>query len=75
MRTGRPRCHLHLTPTSASWIDQVERFLATLTRKQIRRGTHRRTRQLEARMGQGPVNEKGGIRLPCHPRASVLIMQ
>lgn len=42
-----PRFHIHFTPTSASWINQVERWFATLTEKQIRRGTHRSTRALE----------------------------
>jgi transposase len=42
-----PRFHVHFTPTSASWINQVERWFATLTEKQIRRGTHRSTRALE----------------------------
>jgi transposase len=42
-----PRFHPHFTPTSASWINQVERWFAEITRKQIRRGTHRSTRQLE----------------------------
>lgn len=42
-----PRFHVHFTPTSASWINQVERWFAALTEKQIRRGTHRSTRQLE----------------------------
>lgn len=42
-----PRFHVHFTPTSASWLNQVERWFATLTQKQIRRGTHRSTRQLE----------------------------
>jgi transposase len=42
-----PRFHVHFTPTSASWLNQVERWFATLTTKQIRRGTHRSTRQLE----------------------------
>jgi transposase len=42
-----PRFHPHFTPTSASWINQVERWFAELTRKQIRRGTHRSTRELE----------------------------
>ncbi len=42
-----PRFHVHFTPTSASWINQVERWFATLTEKQIRRGSHRSTRQLE----------------------------
>lgn len=44
----RPRFHVHFTPTSASWINLVERWFATLTAKQIRRGTHRSTLQLEA---------------------------
>lgn len=43
----RPRFTLHFTPTSASWINMVERFFATLTEKQLRRGTHRSTIQLE----------------------------
>jgi len=37
----RPRFHVHFTPTSASWINLVERWFAALTEKQIRRGTHR----------------------------------
>jgi transposase len=44
----RPRFHLHFTPTSASWTNLVERWFATLTEKQIRRGVHRSTRALEA---------------------------
>ena len=42
-----PRFHLHFTPTYSSWINQIERWFATLTEKQIKRGTHRSTRQLE----------------------------
>jgi transposase len=42
-----PRFHLHFTPTSASWINQVERWFALITEKQIRRGTHRSTIELE----------------------------
>jgi transposase len=44
----RPRYHLHFTPTGASWINQVERWFAALTAKQLKRGAHRRTRELEA---------------------------
>lgn len=44
----RPRFHVHFTPTSASWINMVELWFATLTEKQIRRGTHRSVLQLEA---------------------------
>ena len=43
----RPRFHLHFTPTSASWLNQVERWFAALTERQIRRGTHRSTTELE----------------------------
>ena len=43
----RPRWHVHFTPTSASWLNQVERFFADLTEKQIRRGVHRSTAELE----------------------------
>jgi putative transposase len=43
----RPHWHVHLTPTSASWLNQVERFFAELTTKQIRRGVHRSLRDLE----------------------------
>ena len=44
----RPRWHVHFTPTSASWINQVERFFGMLTDDQIRRGAHRSVRELEA---------------------------
>jgi transposase len=49
---GIPRFHVHFTPTSASWLNQVERWFATLTDKYIRRGTHRSTRQLEQAIRQ-----------------------
>ncbi len=44
----RPHYQIHFTPTSASWINQVERWFAELTRKQLRRGVHTSTKQLEA---------------------------
>ena len=43
----RPHYHVHFTPTSASWINQVARWFAELTRKQLRRGVHTLTSQLE----------------------------
>jgi len=42
-----PRVHVHFTPTSATWLNLVERFFAAITEKQIRRGVHRSTRELE----------------------------
>lgn len=42
-----PRFQLHFTPTGATWVNMVERWFAALTEKQIRRGVHRSTRELE----------------------------
>ena len=42
-----PRFQPHFTPTSTSWLNQVERWFALLTQRQIRRGTHRSTLALE----------------------------
>jgi transposase len=42
-----PRFHVHFTPTSASWLNQVERWFALLSEKKIKRGTHRSTLALE----------------------------
>jgi hypothetical protein len=39
MMPHNPRFRVHFTPTSASWLNQVERCFATLTERQIRRGT------------------------------------
>jgi transposase len=44
----RRRWHVHFTPTSLSWINQVERFFALLSEQQIKRGVHRSTAELEA---------------------------
>jgi transposase len=44
----RSRFHVHFTPTSASWLNLVERWFGELTNKQIRRGTHRSVKQLKA---------------------------
>ena len=43
----RPRYHLHFTPTHASWLNQVERWFALLTQRQIKRGSHRSVKELE----------------------------
>ena len=43
----RPRFHLDFTPTSASWLNQVERWFAEITRQQLRHGTYRSTQALE----------------------------
>src|SRR5262249_56741724 len=38
---------LAVDPTSGSWLNLVERWFAALTEKQLRRGVHRSTRELE----------------------------
>jgi transposase len=44
----RPRWHVHLTPTSASWLNQVERFFSLITERKIRRGIYRSVVALRA---------------------------
>jgi transposase len=43
-----PRFKLHCTPTSASWLNMVERFVAKITSKRIQRGSHSGVSNLEA---------------------------
>jgi transposase len=43
-----PRFHLHFTPTSASWLNLVERWFAELTNRKLRRSAHRSVTELEA---------------------------
>lgn len=42
----RPRFHLHFTPTSGSWLNQVERWFAKITEQRIRRGVFKSVDQL-----------------------------
>jgi transposase len=41
------RVHVHFTPTSASWLNMVERFFRELTDKQLRRGVFKSVPELE----------------------------
>jgi transposase len=43
----RKRFHFHFTPTSSSWLNQVERFFALITGRMIRRGTFHSAQELE----------------------------
>src|SRR5688572_3214549 len=43
----RKRFHFHFTPTSSSWLNQVERFFALITERMIRRGTFSSVAELE----------------------------
>lgn len=41
-----PRFTLHFTPTSASWLNLVERWFAEITRRRIRRGSFKSVQEL-----------------------------
>jgi transposase len=45
---SHPRFHVHFAPTSSSWLNQVERFIAELTTKLLQRGVHTSVHALEA---------------------------
>lgn len=45
--TEHPRVHMHFTPTSSPWLNQVERWFAELTARMLRRGAHRSMQALE----------------------------
>lgn len=46
----RPRYHVHFTPTSASWLNQVERWFGRITQQSIRRGSFTTVKQLIQRI-------------------------
>jgi transposase len=52
----RRRFHLHFTPTSSSWLNQVERWFALITERMIRRGTFRSVAELERAIYQWLAN-------------------
>ena len=43
-----PRFHMHFTPTSASWLNQVERFFGLITKDRIRCGVFKSVAELQA---------------------------
>jgi len=45
-RAQRPRFHLHFTPISASWLNQVERWFGLITQCALRRTSFRSVKQL-----------------------------
>jgi len=47
-----PRFHMHFTPTSASWINQVERFFGLITEDRIRCGVFKSVAELETAIQQ-----------------------
>jgi transposase len=55
----RKRFHFHFTPTSSSWLNQVERFFALITGRMIRRGTFHSTVELETAIYKWLANWNG----------------
>ena len=55
----RKRFHFHFTPTSSSWLNQVERFFALITGRMIRRGTFHSTAELETAIYNWLANWNG----------------
>ena len=47
-----PRFHMHFTPTSASWLNQVERFFGRITDERIRRGVFKSVAELKTAIQQ-----------------------
>lgn len=56
MAAASPRFHLRFTPTSASWLNLVERWFAELTCHKLRRSAHRSVVELERDI-RGWINE------------------
>src|SRR3974377_678723 len=52
----RRRFHFHFTPTSSSWLNQVERWFGLITDRMIRRGTFRSVAELERAIYQWLAN-------------------
>ena len=48
----RPRYHVHYTPRSASWINQVEIWFNIITQRAIRRGTFKSVKELISKINQ-----------------------
>jgi transposase/DNA-binding CsgD family transcriptional regulator len=55
----RRRFHFHFTPTSSSWLNQVERFFALITERMIRRGTFHSADELEQAIYKWLANWNG----------------
>jgi transposase len=59
----------HFTPTSASWLNQVERFFALFTERRIRRGSFRSVEELERAIEDYLNTHNQSPARSCGPRA------
>jgi hypothetical protein len=51
-----PRFHMHFTPSSASWLNQVERFFGLITEDRIRCGVFKSVAELEMAIQQYSIS-------------------
>ena len=51
-----PRFHMHFTPTSASWLNMVERFFRDITTERLRRGVFTSVPELVAAIDEYVVH-------------------
>jgi putative transposase len=68
---ARPRFHMHLTQTYASWVNQVEIWFNRITQPAIRRGTFRSVKDLVAQIdhfAQTDNANRAALRLDSHGR-------
>ena len=63
-----PRYQLHFTPTHSSWLNQVERWFALLSQRQIKRGSHASVRELEAAISSSSPCTTSSPNPLCGPR-------
>ena len=50
-RSAHPRSHFYLTPTYASWLNQIEHWFSALQRQVLANGSHDSTRALQRTLG------------------------
>jgi transposase len=63
-----PRWTFHFTPTSSSWLNAVENFFSTLTRKRLRRGVFRSIVDLQAAINRLRNQPTSALSLWFHER-------
>jgi transposase len=66
-----PEYHVHFTPTSGSWPNQVERFFAAITETRIRRGAFRSVAALERAITEYLENHNRNPRPSCGLRMPI----
>jgi transposase len=66
-----PRLHIHYTPTSGSWLNQVERLFGEVTEKCLRRRSAETVPELEQHLGQY-LDRRNETPKPFHWKASVV---